>query len=236
MSALTGTFIARAIRAMRANISSRGMRSPSGYPREKAIPAEVVAMAGKPASSKTRALATSQALGSTSAPGPRCRCRNCIALSAWESMSFFSSQTILAPASSLTHPLQETRNMNHGAAHGPAPDFLYAVVCRNAHDVETSVERFQFRRRANAHPDPACRPVFDVNRNADRDFSIFTVRLQCFETGGFHQPDHVGRGVHRRQFRMMCGQRMPQFHRFLGFAAYADGDRKGHGLLKKVRG
>src|SRR6266478_2892413 len=150
------------------------------------MPAEVVAMAGKPASSKMRALATSQTLGSTSTPGPRCRCRNCMALSARESMPYFSSQTILAPPSLLSHPLQKSREMHNGASHGPAPDFLYAIMCCNAHDVETSVERFHFRRRANAHPDSARRPVFDVDRNADRDFSIFTVRFQCFERGGFH--------------------------------------------------
>ena len=51
------------------------MRSPSGNPSAQATPALEVAMAGKPASSITRALITSQALGRTSIRGPACRAR-----------------------------------------------------------------------------------------------------------------------------------------------------------------
>src|SRR3989441_3108423 len=66
MSAVMGTEIRRVMRATAASISSRLMRSPSGYPRLKAIPALVVARAGNPASTKMRALPASQALGRTS--------------------------------------------------------------------------------------------------------------------------------------------------------------------------
>ena len=53
------------MRATAESISSRLMRSPSMYPRLNAMPALVVASAEKPASTKTRALPASQALGST---------------------------------------------------------------------------------------------------------------------------------------------------------------------------
>src|SRR5580765_1211850 len=228
MSAVTGTCTARVMRATRANISSRGMRSPSGYPSEKAMPADVVAMAGKPASSKMRALATSQTFGSTSTPGPRCRSRNRRALSALESINSLSSQTILALPGLIPHPLEEARDMHHGASHSPAPDFLYAIVRFDPHDVKPSVERLQFRRGANAHSDAAGRAVLDVDRNPNRNFSLFTIRLQRLEAGRFHQTDHVGSRVHRRQFGMMRGQRMLQFHRLVGFTSHSDGDRKGH--------
>src|SRR2546430_14482928 len=45
------------------------------------MPALVVAMAGKPASSTTRAVATSQAFGNTRRRGPWCRARNAWAFS-----------------------------------------------------------------------------------------------------------------------------------------------------------
>ena len=45
---------------------------PSGTPQDHAMPALVVAMAGKPTCSSTRADPPSQALGSTK-PGPACR-------------------------------------------------------------------------------------------------------------------------------------------------------------------
>src|SRR5437016_10366198 len=66
MSAVMGTEIRRVMRWTAASISSRLIRSPSGYPRLKAMPALVVARAGKPASTKMRALPASQALGRTS--------------------------------------------------------------------------------------------------------------------------------------------------------------------------
>src|SRR5436190_1962150 len=75
-----GTEIRRVIRATAASISSRLMRSPSGYPRLKAIPALVVARAAKPASNKIRALPASHALGSTSI-GPSTWSRRSV--SAW---------------------------------------------------------------------------------------------------------------------------------------------------------
>src|SRR5467141_1920342 len=66
MSAVMGTDMRRVMRETAPSISSRLMRSPSGYPRLNAIPALVVARAGKPDSTKMRALPASHALGSTS--------------------------------------------------------------------------------------------------------------------------------------------------------------------------
>lgn len=47
----------------------------------------------------------------------------------------------LAPPGSLSHPFEEARHMHNGASHSPAPDFLYAVVRFDAHDVKAAVER-----------------------------------------------------------------------------------------------
>src|SRR5580704_1925552 len=80
MSAETGTVTTRAMRAIAAIISSRGIASPSGYPTEKATPALVVAIARAPASSITRALIASHALGSTSIRERSCIARNASAL------------------------------------------------------------------------------------------------------------------------------------------------------------
>src|SRR5437899_487536 len=66
MSAVMGTSMRRVMRETAASISSLLIRSPSAYPRLKAIPALVVASALKPASMKIRALPASHALGSTS--------------------------------------------------------------------------------------------------------------------------------------------------------------------------
>src|SRR6266540_3949684 len=81
MSAVIGTEMRRVIRATAASISSRLMRSPSGRPRLKAIPALVVARAEKPASTKMRALPASQAFGRTSIGPSMWRRRNASAFS-----------------------------------------------------------------------------------------------------------------------------------------------------------
>src|SRR6185436_19964037 len=80
MSALTGIRSDWAIRRTAAAISGRPIRSWSAYPRDQAMPALVVATAGKPASSKTRALPTSHALGRTSR---RERSWSCLRISAF---------------------------------------------------------------------------------------------------------------------------------------------------------
>src|SRR5437588_3040910 len=65
ISAVTGTFTARVMRATASIISLAGAAPPSGYPSAAATPALVVATAANPALSNTRAVAASQALGRT---------------------------------------------------------------------------------------------------------------------------------------------------------------------------
>ena len=68
-SAVTGTPTAATIRPTCSSIVSRSSAPPSGTPRDQAMPALVVAMAGKPTCSRIRAEPASQALGITK-PGP----------------------------------------------------------------------------------------------------------------------------------------------------------------------
>ena len=70
MSTLTGTEATRQMRAQAAISSFAGMRSPSAYPSDQAMPALVVPMAFAPARSTMRALAASQAFTRTSGAGP----------------------------------------------------------------------------------------------------------------------------------------------------------------------
>jgi hypothetical protein len=73
MSAVTGIVTAAETRAIRPMARSRPSRSPSAAPRLQATPELVVAMAAAPAASTIRALAASQALGSTSGDPVECR-------------------------------------------------------------------------------------------------------------------------------------------------------------------
>src|SRR6267378_3762905 len=75
------------------------MPSPSGWPRETIIPALDVATAGKPASSNTRALATSHAFGRMRIFLPRWSRRNVSAFVAW-SVSRPSPLRLPRPSSS----------------------------------------------------------------------------------------------------------------------------------------
>src|SRR5947208_16042419 len=97
MSAETGQFTAFTIRSVASTIMSRLMRCPSAYPREAAIPELVVAIAGNRACSKIRALAASQAFGSTRMGEPECRERNWTAVYFWvvEAITLTSSIHLL---------------------------------------------------------------------------------------------------------------------------------------------
>src|SRR5208282_4397552 len=200
------------------------------------MPAEVVAIAGKSASSKMRALATSHALGRMSTPGPRWSCRNWSALTVWGSITSLvltRGRLVLAgsaAASLFAHALDETGDVHHGASHRAAADFLRAVVGTDAHDVEAPVKRFQFRLGVNVHSDAAGGAVFDVDGDSHRDFTLVAIRVERIKAGRFHQPDHVGSRIHRRQFRMMRGERVLPLNGFSRFAAHADGDGPGHGI------
>ncbi len=80
-SAVTGTVTARTTRRITPTISSRSTCSPSALPSVQDTAALVVAIAWAPASSITRALAASQALGRTSGLSS-CSRRNRAAFSA----------------------------------------------------------------------------------------------------------------------------------------------------------
>jgi hypothetical protein len=123
--------------------------------------------------------------------------------------------------------------MHHGAFHRAAPDFLSAVVGTDAHDdIEAAVKRFEFRLGVNSHSDPAGRAVFDVDRDPHRDFALIAIWLQRMEAGRFHQANHIRSRIHRRQLRMMRGERVLQLDGFRRFAVRADGDGSSHGMYK----
>lgn len=82
MSAVTGTVTACTMRRMASIISRRSSFWPSGRPCAHATPALVLAIAGAPASSITRALAASQAFGNTRGR-VSCSRRKWAARSAW---------------------------------------------------------------------------------------------------------------------------------------------------------
>lgn len=84
MSADTGTGTERTMRRNTSRCSGQGACWPSGNPSENAIPALVVPIAEKPASSKMRALAASQALGRISMSRCLCSPAKCRAFSASE--------------------------------------------------------------------------------------------------------------------------------------------------------
>src|SRR4051812_14311424 len=85
------------MRATISSISAREMRSPSAYPSTAATPALLVAMAGKPAFSTTRALATSQALGRTRMRVRSCRRRSSAARSRSRAISMAASMARCSP-------------------------------------------------------------------------------------------------------------------------------------------
>src|SRR5208337_4728632 len=204
------------------------------------MPAEVVAIAGNPASSKIRALATSHAFGKMRMDGPRWSCRNCIALLLCDSITFSSFTGCIAgwlrqfAASFILHALDETGHVHHGAPHRPPPDFLSSVMGTHAHRIKPAVKRFQFRLGVDSHPDPAGCPVFDVDRDAYRDFSLFAERLQGIEAGRFHQSNHIWSRIDGWQLGVMGSESVLEFDGFIRLAAYADGDGLGHDCLEHV--
>jgi hypothetical protein len=103
-----------------------------------------------------------------------------------------------------------------------------------AHGIEAAVKRFQFRIGMDSYSDPASRPVFDIDRDAHRDFSLIAKRLQSFEASRFHQPNHIWSRIHRWQLGMMRRKSVLQFDGFIRLAAYADGDRSGHDFQSMI--
>src|SRR5467141_2271601 len=125
-----GTEMRRVMRETAASISSRPMRSPSGYPRLNAIPALVVARAGKPDSTKMRALPASHALGSTSI-GP----------STWSRRS--ASALLMSPRETIAG-FADRKNMSGvgGIALQLAPQLGDVGIDRAAHDLRAVAPDF----------------------------------------------------------------------------------------------
>jgi hypothetical protein len=130
-----------------------------------------------------------------------------------------------AAAPLFLQPLQKTWHMHNRASDRSAPDLLKAVVGRNAHDIETSVKRFELGPSVNPHSDPTRRPVFNVNRDAHRNLSLVAKGLQRAKTRCFHQTDHVRRRIHRRQRGIMRRQRVLAFHYFCRFGTCTNRNR-----------
>ena len=80
----------------------------------------------------------------------------------------------------------------------------------------------------NPHANSGRRPVFDVNRNPDRNLPLLAKGLQSDKARRFHQPNHVGSRIDRRQFRMMRRQRVLQLDGLVRFADNTDGNVMGH--------
>ena len=100
------------MRARCASIVSRSSAPPSGTPHDQAIPALVVAIAGKPARSRMRAEQASQALGRTKPGPPRPARRSAAALSVQGARSLFTTPSSALPACHnrlyCTDPVAET--------------------------------------------------------------------------------------------------------------------------------
>src|SRR4051794_38844308 len=137
-SAVTGTFTAATMRRTCSSIVSRSIAPPSGTPQDQAMPALVVAMAGKPTCSRMRADPASQALGSTK-PGPACGERRavalwvmplmmrppagprwggsaCLTLSGVHEATSLSEKNLGKPCRNAGRPFEETSNGPHQAA------------------------------------------------------------------------------------------------------------------------
>src|SRR5579872_7129123 len=214
--------------AMAAIMRSGGIFSPSGNPWAKATPALVVAMAGKPAASMMRALATSHTLGSKSTSPLTCIARNA---SAFFTCSGFGMTTnwMQSPGGVLHLYLfgdlfRKSGNAYDRSADRAAADLLCVVAGGDAKCVEASVERFEQGFGFDASADPAGGAVFDVDRCADGDLVAFAVGLQRVKCSRLHQSDHVGRGIYGWQLRMVRGESVLEGDSFFGLAAGPNGN------------
>src|SRR5579864_9403355 len=153
------------------------------------MPALVVAMAGNPASSTIRALATSQTLGSSSTSRAECRARNA---SAFFFCSRFGIQrNWMCSAVPVLHLFDEASHAYDGAPYLTTADFLRIIVSCDLHDVEAAIEGFEHCFGFDACANAAGGAMFHVDRGSHGDLVAFAVWLQGVEGGGFHQADHV---------------------------------------------
>jgi hypothetical protein len=126
------------------------------------------------------------------------------------------------------HTFDEAGDVDYGAFDGAAADFAGAVMGADAHDVEASFDRFEFGFGVDVDSDAAGGAVFDVDGDADGDFSLITKGLEGVEAGGLHETNHVGRGVNGREIGVVRGEGVFEVDDFGGFSANTDGDGTGH--------
>ena len=144
-------------------------------------------------------------------------------------MGVLSSQVlVLAPWSDAVlfpfHFFDELAHADQGSTYGAASYFLYVVASGHAQGIKAAVKRLQHCMSFDASSNAAGGAMFDVDGCSDRDLVAFTIRLECMEGGGFHQPDHVRRRIDRRQFRMVRGEGVAELDRLLGLGARANGN------------
>jgi hypothetical protein len=132
------------------------------------------------------------------------------------------------------HLFEKFADTYDGPAYGAAANFLRVVAGGYAQGVEAAVEGFEHGFCPDVGADSAGGAVLDVDRCADCDFIAFAVRLQRVEGRDFHEANHVGRGIYRREPGVVRGQRVFEFYGFFGLAAGADGDGFGHSLYGKT--
>jgi hypothetical protein len=70
--------------------------------------------------------------------------------------------------------------------------------------------------------------VFDVDGDADGDFSFAAVGLEGVEAGRLHKANHVGSGVDGRKIGVVRGECVFEVDDFRGFSANSDGDGSRH--------
>src|SRR5271166_3327968 len=118
-----------------------------------------------------------------------------------------SQHSVLSSRYSLLHLLNKASDAYDGSANSTTANFLDLVARSHTQSVEASVKRLQHGFRLDARADATRGAVLDVDRSSHSNFVAFAVWLQREKGRGLHQTDHVGRGVNRRQLRMVRGQR-----------------------------
>src|SRR5271165_446100 len=121
------------------------------------------------------------------------------------------------------HLLNKLPNAHNSAADSAAADFLNIIACGHAQNIKPSVKRLERSLRLGVRPNAAGRPVLNVDRSSHRDLVSFAVGLQREKARSLHQADHVRRGINRRQFGVVRGQRVLELDGLLSLAARSDG-------------
>jgi len=119
----------------------------------------------------------------------------------------------------------------HSPADSAASDFLKIIPRSNSDRVEAPVVGIQYRLCSDLRADTAGGAMFNVNGRPDGDLIAFAIGLQRVERGRFHQANHVWRGVHSRQFRMMSRQSVLKLDRLFSLASRTDGNGSCHSVF-----